>query len=70
MGADPADCLVVEDSIAGVTAARRAGMQALGFLGGGHVYDGLGARLLSAGAGALADDIAAVSAALGIKPSR
>ena len=36
MGADPHRCLVIEDSAAGVAAARRAGMQAIGFCGGGH----------------------------------
>lgn len=53
LGCDPADCLVVEDSVAGVTAARRAGMRVVGFLGGGHVYDELGPRLLDAGAESL-----------------
>ncbi|SEA50986.1 HAD-IA family hydrolase [Rubrimonas cliftonensis] len=36
MGAAPAACAVIEDSPAGVMAARAAGMRALGFLGGGH----------------------------------
>ena len=34
MGAGPSSCVVVEDSQAGVTAARRAGMRALAFAGG------------------------------------
>lgn len=50
MGADPADCLVVEDSVAGVTAARRAGMPVIGFTGGGHADDELADRLSAAGA--------------------
>ena len=70
MGADPGECLVIEDSVAGVTAARRAGMQALGFLGGGHVYDGLGERLRAAGATGVADDMVGVSATLGMQPVR
>src|SRR6185295_6155870 len=45
MGVDPADCLVIEDSVAGVTAARRAGMEVLGFNGGSHVDDTLPDRL-------------------------
>lgn len=36
MGVDPAACLVVEDSPAGVAAGRAAGMRVVGFLGGGH----------------------------------
>ncbi|MEV7024626.1 HAD family hydrolase [Kitasatospora sp. NPDC093558] len=34
MGADPAACVVVEDSLPGVQAARAAGMRALGYAGG------------------------------------
>ncbi|MBW8729237.1 MAG: HAD-IA family hydrolase [Inquilinus limosus] len=51
MGADPADCLVIEDSVHGVTAARRAGMKVVGFTGGGHADPELGQRLKAAGAG-------------------
>ena len=50
MGVDPADCLVVEDSVAGTTAARRAGMPVVGFVGGGHADPDLGDRLRAAGA--------------------
>lgn len=50
MGADPADCLVVEDSVAGVTAATRAGMPVVGFTGGSHVSAGHDERLTAAGA--------------------
>lgn len=50
MGADPADCLVVEDSVPGVEAARRAGMRVVGFVGGGHAAPELAGRLLTAGA--------------------
>jgi HAD superfamily hydrolase (TIGR01509 family) len=53
MGADPTECLVIEDSVAGVTAARRAGMNVVGFVGGSHVTDGLGDRLRAAGAAAI-----------------
>ncbi len=53
MGADPADCLVIEDSVAGVGAARRAGMTVAGFLGGSHVGAGHGERLRAAGASQL-----------------
>jgi HAD superfamily hydrolase (TIGR01509 family) len=36
MGANPARCVVIEDSVAGVTGARAAGMTVLGFYGGSH----------------------------------
>jgi HAD superfamily hydrolase (TIGR01509 family) len=46
LGHEPAGCVVVEDSVAGVLAGRAAGMRVLGY-GGGLVP---GARLASAGA--------------------
>ncbi|MDY0882233.1 HAD family hydrolase [Dongia soli] len=46
----PADCVVVEDSVAGVTGARAAGMTAIGFIGGRHCGPGHGAQLREAGA--------------------
>ncbi|HKY17678.1 MAG TPA: HAD-IA family hydrolase [Rhizomicrobium sp.] len=56
LGVPPGACLVLEDSLHGVTAARAAGMRVWGFLGGGHVHDGLGARLTAAGAERLVQD--------------
>lgn len=50
MGAAPGRCLVVEDSLAGVQAARVAGMTALGFCGGSHCRPGHGEKLLAGGA--------------------
>ena len=57
MGWDPAECLVVEDSVAGVKAAHAAGMRVCGFLGGSHVFPGHAETLISAGADILISDI-------------
>ncbi|MEM7057941.1 MAG: HAD family hydrolase [Pseudomonadota bacterium] len=46
----PARCLVVEDSTAGVCAAKAAGMTALGFTGGSHCPSGHDKALRAAGA--------------------
>lgn len=37
MGVDPAECLVIEDSPAGIIAAKKAGMRVFAFTGGGHI---------------------------------
>lgn len=50
MGVSPADCVVIEDSIAGVTAAIAAGMTAVGFVGGGHCTPSHALCLKEAGA--------------------
>lgn len=52
-GVDPAACLVIEDSVAGVTAALAAGMAALGFTGGRHTFPGHAQSLSVAGARAV-----------------
>jgi HAD superfamily hydrolase (TIGR01509 family) len=51
LGAAPAACLVIEDSLAGVTAGRAAGMAVIGFTGGGHCGPDHGEALHEAGAG-------------------
>ena len=58
MGAKPAECLVIEDSEPGVTAAVRAEMTVFGFLGGGHIVGrSHGERLRAAGAAQAFDDM-------------
>jgi len=51
-------CLVVEDSVTGVTAARLAGMTVIGFTGAGHVPVNQGERLRLVGAAAVIDHMA------------
>ena len=53
MQATPADSVVVEDSEAGIRAARAAGMRALGFIGGSHCGPGHAGLLQAAGAHAM-----------------
>lgn len=50
LGADPARCLAIEDSVNGVRSARAAGMTVWGFTGGGHLDHRAEAGLLEAGA--------------------
>ena len=58
LGAQPAGCLVIEDSAPGVVAARRAGMTAFGFTGGAHAHGRkYRERLAAAGAVAIFDDM-------------
>jgi HAD superfamily hydrolase (TIGR01509 family) len=57
MGVHAADCIVIEDSPAGVTAATAAGMTAIGFVGGSHAGADLGERLITAGAHTIVVDL-------------
>jgi HAD superfamily hydrolase (TIGR01509 family) len=58
MGASAADCLVIEDSVHGVTAARRAEMVVFGFTGGAHAQgQRYNARLVEAGAAVVFDEM-------------
>jgi HAD superfamily hydrolase (TIGR01509 family) len=58
MGVPPARCVVIEDSVPGVTAAHAAGMAVIGFVGGGHArHDDYRAALRAAGADRIIDDM-------------
>ncbi|MGX7875233.1 HAD family hydrolase [Mesorhizobium sp. ORM6] len=56
MGANPADCVVIEDSPFGIQGAVAAGMTAIGYTGGGHTYAEHSARLTAAGADCVCAD--------------
>ncbi|MEO0412994.1 MAG: HAD-IA family hydrolase [Pseudomonadota bacterium] len=64
LGIDPAECLVIEDSVNGVRSGIRAGMAVWGFTGGGHCFEGHGARLEDAGARWVAPSFQALSGRL------
>ena len=49
-GADPANTLVIEDSVHGIAGARAAGMRVVGFTGASHTYPSHADRLTEAGA--------------------
>ena len=57
MHASPARCIVIEDSIPGITGALAAGMTVLGFHGGSHCGPGYGELLRAAGATITFDDM-------------
>ena len=60
----PGDCVVVEDSVAGVTAAVAAGMTAIGFTGGSHCRPGHRDRLIAHGAALVIERMEELSPAL------
>ena len=62
LGVAPADCVVIEDSPAGVLAGKAAGMLTIGLCAGGHALDDHAERLREAGADHVADDYDAVAA--------
>jgi HAD superfamily hydrolase (TIGR01509 family) len=64
LGASSADCIVIEDSVLGIAAARAARMGAIGFAGGGHADIQLGDKLAAAGADIVIRAMADLSAAV------
>ena len=58
LGISPADCIVIEDSIGGITAARAAGATAIGLTAASHIQPGHDARLREAGADHVATSFA------------
>lgn len=64
MGVHPHHCVVIEDASAGITGAIRAGMMALGFIGGSHLMPDQNAHrelLLSRGASHVFDSFSTLS---------
>jgi HAD superfamily hydrolase (TIGR01509 family) len=60
MHVHPGDCIVVEDSPAGVAAGVAAGMTVIGFVGGSHAGAQLASHLHSAGARVVISDMRAL----------
>jgi HAD superfamily hydrolase (TIGR01509 family) len=65
MKASPARCIVIEDSVPGVTGAVAAGMTVLGFHGGSHCRPGYADTLRAAGAAATFDDMRELAGMIG-----
>ncbi|MEM7458589.1 MAG: HAD family phosphatase [Pseudomonadota bacterium] len=55
LGIEPSRCLVIEDSVHGVLAARAADMPVIGFTGGSHADQEVADRLRAAGATTIAN---------------
>jgi HAD superfamily hydrolase (TIGR01509 family) len=65
MGVSPESCVVVEDSPAGIAAARAAGMKVIGFVGGSHAAPaGLAARIEALEPDYVLDEMAGLQHAL------
>jgi HAD superfamily hydrolase (TIGR01509 family) len=65
LAVEPHQTITIEDSEAGVRAAKAAGLRVIGFLGAAHIVDGHHAVLKAAGADYLAHDAAEVRTILG-----
>ncbi|MGO4704711.1 HAD family hydrolase [Microvirga sp. 2MCAF38] len=64
MSANPDECIVIEDSPAGITGARAAGMRVIGFTGGSHCGEGHSDKLRAAGAHEVIDHMQALENAV------
>jgi HAD superfamily hydrolase (TIGR01509 family) len=64
MNVAPSDCIVVEDSPAGIAAATTAGMTSIGFVGGSHSGAGVGQQLMEAGARTIIADMRQLKATI------
>ena len=58
LGIAPRDCIVIEDSVGGVTAGRAAGATVIGFTAAGHIQPGHDVKLREAGADHVASSFA------------
>jgi HAD superfamily hydrolase (TIGR01509 family) len=66
LGVSPEHAVVIEDSVAGVTAAKAAGMTAIGFIGGLHHGPPSADRLIAAGADEVVETMEDVAALIGV----
>jgi len=65
LGIAPGDCIVIEDSVGGVTAGRAAGATVIGFTAAGHIQPGHDAKLREAGAGHVVASFAELDRVIG-----
>jgi HAD superfamily hydrolase (TIGR01509 family) len=64
MQVEPSTCIVVEDSAPGITAAVKAGMSAIGFVGGSQAPGRLAKDLIAAGARTVIADMRALKSTI------